>query len=110
MTVLTRCYKTLIPKEDYVADVLNGMPDLYGELPLLCCPAAPTDLPFANRPVLGSDKSHLFALSDLVVVDVDHGLPRRPTVFVRFHPPRRSHFGCVSPRAFLSRREKTPLY
>ncbi|GAA5971506.1 hypothetical protein JCM8115_002785 [Rhodotorula mucilaginosa] len=30
MTVLTRCYKTLIPKEDYVADVLNGMPDLYG--------------------------------------------------------------------------------
>ena len=31
MTVLTRCYKTLIPKEDYVADVLNGMPDLYGE-------------------------------------------------------------------------------
>lgn len=34
MTVLTRCYKTLIPKEDYVADVLNGMPDLYGEFPL----------------------------------------------------------------------------
>ncbi|GAA5860631.1 hypothetical protein JCM3774_006234 [Rhodotorula dairenensis] len=30
VTVLTRCYKTLIPKEDYVADVLNGMPDLYG--------------------------------------------------------------------------------
>ncbi|BGP56866.1 hypothetical protein JCM8202_002924 [Rhodotorula sphaerocarpa] len=31
-TVLTRCYKTLIPKEDYVADVLNGMPDLYGPI------------------------------------------------------------------------------
>ncbi|POY70872.1 hypothetical protein BMF94_6049 [Rhodotorula taiwanensis] len=30
VTVLTRCYKTLIPKEDYVAEVLNGMPDLYG--------------------------------------------------------------------------------
>ncbi|BGP18212.1 hypothetical protein JCM10213_007840 [Rhodosporidiobolus nylandii] len=30
LTVLTRCYKTLIPREDYVADVLAGVPDLYG--------------------------------------------------------------------------------
>ncbi|KAI5479956.1 Yip1 domain family [Pseudohyphozyma bogoriensis] len=30
VTVLTRCYKTLIPKEDYVAEVLAGVPDLYG--------------------------------------------------------------------------------
>jgi hypothetical protein len=30
MTVLTRCYKTLIPKEDYVSEVLAGVPDLYG--------------------------------------------------------------------------------
>ncbi|GAA5937712.1 Yip5p [Sporobolomyces koalae] len=30
LTVLTRCYKTLIPKEDYVNDVLSGVPDLYG--------------------------------------------------------------------------------
>lgn len=30
MTVLTRCYKTLIPTEDYVSDVLGGVPDLYG--------------------------------------------------------------------------------
>lgn len=96
MTVLTRCYKTLIPKEDYVADVLNGMPDLYGELPLLCCPAARTDVTSTNRPLLGSDKPHLLTLPDFVVVDVDHGLPRRPAVLVRFHPPRRSHFGRVS--------------
>ncbi|GAA5839787.1 hypothetical protein JCM5353_003763 [Sporobolomyces roseus] len=30
LTVLTRCYKTLLPKEDYVNDVLSGVPDLYG--------------------------------------------------------------------------------
>lgn len=30
VTVLTRCYKTLLPMEDYVADVLGGVPDLYG--------------------------------------------------------------------------------
>ena len=100
MTVLTRCYKTLIPKEDYVADVLNGMPDLYGEFPLLCRRAARTDLPSTTRPLLGSDKSHLLAVLDVVAVDVDHGLPRRPTVLVRFHPPRRSHFGRVSPEPF----------
>ncbi|GAA5900474.1 hypothetical protein JCM5296_001557 [Sporobolomyces johnsonii] len=29
-TVLTRCYKTLVPREDYVAEVLAGVPDLYG--------------------------------------------------------------------------------
>ncbi|GAA5825357.1 hypothetical protein JCM11251_006949 [Rhodosporidiobolus azoricus] len=29
-TVLTRCYKTLLPREDYVNDVLAGVPDLYG--------------------------------------------------------------------------------
>ncbi|GAA5907626.1 hypothetical protein JCM8208_000021 [Rhodotorula glutinis] len=28
--VLERCYKTLIPKEDYVGEVLEGAPDLYG--------------------------------------------------------------------------------
>ncbi|KAK4705173.1 protein YIPF1/2, partial [Phenoliferia sp. Uapishka_3] len=32
ITVLTRCYKTLIPMEDYVAEVLAGVPDLYGAL------------------------------------------------------------------------------
>lgn len=36
VTVLTRCYKTLIPKEDYVAEVLNGMPDLYGATDVHC--------------------------------------------------------------------------
>lgn len=30
LTVLTRCYKTLIPREDYVTEVLAGVPDLYG--------------------------------------------------------------------------------
>ncbi|KAM0751668.1 Yip1-domain-containing protein [Meredithblackwellia eburnea MCA 4105] len=30
MTVLTRCWKTLVPREDYVAEVLAGVPDLYG--------------------------------------------------------------------------------
>lgn len=30
MTVLTRCYKTLLPKEDYVEQVLDGNVDLYG--------------------------------------------------------------------------------
>ena len=30
-TVLTRCWKTLAPREDYVAEVLSGVPDLYGE-------------------------------------------------------------------------------
>ncbi|GAA5956131.1 hypothetical protein JCM21900_002604 [Sporobolomyces salmonicolor] len=30
LTVLTRCYKTLVPREDYVAEVLAGVPDLYG--------------------------------------------------------------------------------
>ncbi|GAA6064480.1 hypothetical protein JCM10212_000360 [Sporobolomyces blumeae] len=30
LTVLTRCYKTLLPREDYVNDVLSGVPDLYG--------------------------------------------------------------------------------
>ncbi|GAA5991584.1 hypothetical protein JCM11641_004013 [Rhodosporidiobolus odoratus] len=30
LTVLTRCYKTLTPREDYVAEVLSGVPDLYG--------------------------------------------------------------------------------
>ncbi|GAA5881187.1 hypothetical protein JCM16303_004835 [Sporobolomyces ruberrimus] len=30
LTVLTRCYKTLLPQEDYVNDVLSGVPDLYG--------------------------------------------------------------------------------
>ncbi|GJN92862.1 hypothetical protein Rhopal_005902-T1 [Rhodotorula paludigena] len=30
LTVLSRCYKTLIPKEDYIAEVLGGAPDLYG--------------------------------------------------------------------------------
>lgn len=30
MTVLTRCLKTLVPREDYVAEVLAGVPDLYG--------------------------------------------------------------------------------
>lgn len=29
-TVMTRCYKTLILKEDYVSEVLAGVPDLYG--------------------------------------------------------------------------------
>jgi hypothetical protein len=110
MTVLTRCYKTLIPKEDYVADVLNGMPDLYGEFPLLCRRAARTDLPSTTRPILGSDKSHLLALPDVVVVDVDHGLPRRPAVLVRFHSPRRSHFGRVSPEPFSrTEQQDTPL-
>lgn len=31
-TVLERCYKTLFPKEDYVNDVLAGVPDLYGSV------------------------------------------------------------------------------
>lgn len=30
MTVLNRCWKTLVPTEDYVAEVLAGVPDLYG--------------------------------------------------------------------------------
>ncbi|GAA5872768.1 hypothetical protein JCM8547_006337 [Rhodosporidiobolus lusitaniae] len=30
LTVLTRCYKTLLPREDYVTEVLAGVPDLYG--------------------------------------------------------------------------------
>lgn len=30
VTVITRCYKTLLPREDYVMDVLAGVPDLYG--------------------------------------------------------------------------------
>lgn len=30
VTVLTRCWKTLAPREDYVAEVLAGVPDLYG--------------------------------------------------------------------------------
>ncbi|GAA6037417.1 hypothetical protein JCM8097_008560 [Rhodosporidiobolus ruineniae] len=30
ITVLTRCYKTLLPREDYVTEVLAGVPDLYG--------------------------------------------------------------------------------
>ncbi|KAL8291756.1 hypothetical protein RQP46_002014 [Phenoliferia psychrophenolica] len=30
MTVLNRCWKTLLPTEDYVAEVLAGVPDLYG--------------------------------------------------------------------------------
>lgn len=30
LQVLTRCYKTLIPTEDYVSVVLNSNPDLYG--------------------------------------------------------------------------------
>ena len=33
LTVLTRCYKTLLPREDYVNEVLSGVPDLYGESP-----------------------------------------------------------------------------
>ncbi len=31
-TVLTRCYKSLLPTEDYINHVLSGVPDLYGEL------------------------------------------------------------------------------
>lgn len=30
LTVLTRCWKTLVPTEDYINDVLQGVPDLYG--------------------------------------------------------------------------------
>jgi hypothetical protein len=33
VTVLTRCWKTLAPREDYVAEVLQGVPDLYGQSP-----------------------------------------------------------------------------
>ncbi|KAK4050181.1 hypothetical protein OIO90_005163 [Microbotryomycetes sp. JL221] len=29
-TVLTRCFKTMVPREDYVAEVLSDVPDLYG--------------------------------------------------------------------------------
>jgi hypothetical protein len=34
MTVLTRCWKTLLPREDYVEGVLDGNVDLYGAFPL----------------------------------------------------------------------------
>ncbi|GAA6017219.1 hypothetical protein JCM10207_002574 [Rhodosporidiobolus poonsookiae] len=30
LTVLTRCYKTLLPRENYIDEVLVGRPDLYG--------------------------------------------------------------------------------
>ncbi|ORY76895.1 hypothetical protein BCR35DRAFT_305647 [Leucosporidium creatinivorum] len=30
LTVLTRCWKTLLPRENYVEEVLAGVPDLYG--------------------------------------------------------------------------------
>lgn len=29
--MLTRCYKSLIPTEDYINHVLSGVPDLYGK-------------------------------------------------------------------------------
>jgi len=33
--VLERAWRTMYPREDYVEDVLNGVPDLYGKLLLL---------------------------------------------------------------------------
>lgn len=102
--VLERCYKTLLPREDYVGEVLEGAPDLYGEpsFSSSSSPSTPADALSRNRAVLGADDPRLLAVPHLVAVHFDRGLPRRRRVQLRLYPARRSHVGRVRPSPSLS--------
>lgn len=43
--MLTRCWKTLLPRENYVEEVLAGVPDLYGMSPYACALTADLTYP-----------------------------------------------------------------
>lgn len=87
-TVLTRCWKTLVPREDYVAEVLSDVPDLYGELghdPIyrhLQNDAYPLTCRFLLRAILGPDNVDLVIVPDNVPVVIYPCLPRRRRVQV----------------------------
>lgn len=91
-TVLTRCYKTLLPTEDYVNQVLSGVPDLYGRSnpparrgemrETLRAGLTLGDVIAHRRPVLGADDGHLLALPHVKLVELDQGLPHGRVVHV----------------------------
>lgn len=95
MTVLTRCLKTLVPREDYVAEVLAGVPDLYGGwlsglwLNLYLCQ-------ISFRSILGPNNLDLLAIPHLLPHVVNQSLPRRAVVHLRLHTSGSCRNPCVS--------------
>lgn len=98
LTVLTRCWKTLLPRENYVEEVLAGVPDLYGALiSVLTCFTSHADPTIgARRPFLGAHHPHLLPLPHFVPLHLHHRLLGWRLLHLRLHPTRSRRFPGVS--------------